>query len=99
MQPFDRVQTQDGTLNRIQDRIKIVLRAIISKPILDGQIIDSITLPAGVATNVAHKLGRKPKGWIPVQGVSTTITENSKDDKFLNLTAGATVTNTSIWVF
>jgi len=102
MEPFDRVQTDNEILNRIQDRLKAVIAAIIGKPIIDGQLLDGVTIESGSSsTPVAHKLGRMPRGFIIVSGIPDVVIERaSRDDRFLYLqAAGSTVTGVSIWVF
>jgi hypothetical protein len=106
MQRFDRIQTDDSILNRIQDRLKAVINAIAGKPIIDGQIITATITPGGVS--IPHGLGRVPNGWILISGgvtnfVSSTDTpcQTTKPDaRFLYLIMGQlTLTNAKLWVF
>lgn len=69
------------------------------QPFVIGAIISDVRLVDGVATQVAHRLQRKPKWAAPsfVRGAVSTgrIDQGAFDDKFITLTAtgfGATVT-------
>ena len=98
--PFNKVRTEDDNLRRVQDNIEAPLKDISSKTILDGQLLTGIKLTASLPNQVAHKLGRKPVGWI-VSGLTenATIWEVKKPSSlFLYLEPSADCT-LSLWVF
>lgn len=100
MQPFDRIQTEDALLNRIQDRLKSVINAIVGKPLIDGLLLEDVALAAIATNQVPHKLGRLPRGWIVVKRSSGAVIYDNvaADDKFLTLNSSAAATVT-LWVF
>lgn len=65
-------------------------------PVLWGEIVevDLTTTPK----RVYHSLGYRPKGYIPVALDAAAIVYGSIDDKYLTLSASATV-RASLWVF
>ena len=98
--PFNKVRTEDDNLRRIQDNIETPLKDISSKTILDGQLLTGVKLVTSFQNQIAHKLGRKPLGWI-VAGLdeNATIWEVKKSSSlFLYLEASANCT-ISLWVF
>jgi hypothetical protein len=105
MQHFDRIQTDDSLLNRIQDRIKSVVNAIAGREIIDGRIIT--TAITAVGGSVAHGLGRIPNGWIVLNGIpndfvtANAIQEtNAPDKNFLYLIAlTQNIPSAKLWVF
>ena len=103
LRKFERVSTNDSTLNRIQERVEDALVPVLSSSILDGKIINDVDLASGSTTIVSHGLGRVLSGWIVVsknaaQHVYDVQSSNNNKDRFLHLTAGGTVT-VSLWVF
>lgn len=56
---------KDIELSRIQDNISQAMDPILSKILLDYQIIESIALTGGVDKTINHGLGRNPK-WIVI---------------------------------
>lgn len=57
MKPFRKIQTDDKTLNRLQDHISEVFGQFLSNPLLGGKIMLAVPLANGTNT-VAHGLGR-----------------------------------------
>lgn len=100
MQTFEKIPHQDDTISRLQDRIKAVLSAIIRKPILDGILTEAANItPTGA--QITHKLGRKPRGFVPVSGPADVVfSYKTADEKFLYLqTNTLTLNNQQFWVF
>lgn len=100
---FERVSISNPEIQNFQYRLEETLRPITDSSIIDGRIILDVDLASGTSTKIAHKLGRKLKGWIVVgkDAAQHVYDENSGEsdlDTFLHLTAGGTVT-VSIWVF
>jgi hypothetical protein len=87
-------------LNRIQTNIQTVTDNIIRSDILDGRLIQNVAIGT-TATNVAHGLNRRYKGWIVVDN-NTACTlrsaTSSLPNQFLSLIASSACT-ISLWVF
>ena len=103
LRKYERVPTNDATLNRIQERLEDILLPVASASIIDGRLISDIDLASGTTSIITHSLGRNISGWIVVskdaaQHVYDVQSSNDDPDKFLYLTAGGTVT-VSVWVF
>jgi len=100
---FQRVDITDSSIQKLQYRLEETLRPITDAAIIDGRLIEDIDLASGTSTKIAHKLGRKLRGWIVVgrDAAQHVYDENSgKTDlgSFVHLTAGGTVT-VNVWVF
>ena len=95
------LRTQDAELQQLQDNVYEVVRTWEVVPLLQGLLIEDVILGA-TATDVAHGLGRRPRGWIVTRRNGTaTIYEPSAaalPDRFLKLQATATIV-CSLWVF
>ena len=50
-----------------QDNIEVQFNQIITKELLDGQILTQVTLIPGKINRVQHKLGRQIEGWTIVR--------------------------------
>lgn len=87
------------TLQLWQTQWKSQLDPVIAKPIVDGLLIENITLKNG--TNVInHRLGRKMQGWIIVDINAGAAIYRSQplNDLTLTLISGADCI-VSLWVF
>ena len=90
-------------LARMQSGAMTALRALASMPIVQGAHVRDVTIASG-ANQIAHQLGRMPRGWIVTrQSASLTLYESAtqltqRDGTFLYLTAGAAGT-VDLWVF
>lgn len=107
MRKLDRLQTDDKTLNRIQDRTLQAVNPILNNPLVNGVLSDFVTVPTATVLQHEHKLGREPLGWFAVsQRGSSVIYEDfslapdpPNSDKFLYLRASAADTSCKIFVF
>jgi hypothetical protein len=98
MELFDRLQHPDELINRIQDRLKTAINAILRKPIVDGVLISATVNPT--ATAVEHKLGRLPRGFIVVSGQASIINPiGVTDDKFIRVYSAGSAETVTFWVF
>jgi len=100
---FEKVSISNPEIQNLQYRLEETLRPVTDSSIIDGRVISDIDLASGTSTKIAHKLGRKLRGWIVVgrSAAQHVYDENSGEtdlDTFLHLTAGGTVT-VSIWIF
>lgn len=99
MELFDRIQSPDSILNRVQDKITRVVNAIARKQIIDGLLVESVSI-ASTETAVPHGLDRVPQGWMLVNGSPYPVEESAPaDNKFLYLVASSPTTGRKIWVF
>jgi len=74
-------------------------------PVLDGRLVEGVTLAAGVTKDVVHGLGRTLRGWIIVRvgysGATAVVQEaagNPDEALYLRLSCAQDVT-LSLWVF
>jgi|CXWL01.1.fsa_nt_gi hypothetical protein len=95
---FDRLQHPDELVNRIQDRMKAVINAVIQKPLVDGHLVTATVAPAQTA--VAHKLGRLPRGYFVVSGQASIIgLSAAADTNFLYVSSSGGSETVTFWVF
>ena len=94
---------QEALLMRLQDNVELSLNQIIGNRILDGIILENITISTGVDNKVNHKLSRKFIGWIIVRNnaesvvyESTTVNNIPEKQIILNASADAII---SIYIF
>ena len=98
IQGFKKDNFQDENLEQIQGNSQEIWNSIQNHPILKGRLITDISVSTS-STSVAHKLGKKPKGYfLASSSASVTIYTTGKDDKFLKITASGSAT-ISLWVF
>lgn len=95
MRAVDRLQTSNAELNRVQDRLVTALNQVLEHPVISGQLLTSISVGTG-ATQVPHKLGRKPIGWSLVRLRANAVVWDEQDaetrqDLFLRLRASTPV--------
>lgn len=105
---FPRMNYKDSDLNSVQESLRRTLDPLVQVPILDGNLLSTITVNGFSATTlVPHKLGRAFRGYIitAVRTAGTTelpaLTTTSYDQtKFLGLTMNSFGSFTfDIWVF
>lgn len=96
------VSTGDVGTDRVQEELARKTRDMESCPILQGVSV-SASLPNGVATRIAHKLGRKPQGFIVTDlsgDYGPAIQRNAWDDRSLTIThSGAATLAVQLWVY
>lgn len=99
---FDKLQVGDDDLNRVQDRIKATLGALVQVPLFDGVLIENLELTSGAFTPVPHRLARPWRGYIVVANGANAVVWNQSPGNdastFLYLQPSASVTVT-LWVF
>lgn len=100
---FERISVTDPEIQNLQYRLEETLRPVTSSSVIDGNLIEDISLASGTTSKIAHKLGRKLIGWIIVgkdaaQHVYDVNSGKTDLDTYIHLTAGGTVT-VNIWVF
>lgn len=101
---FEKIQTPGITINRIQDKIQRAVNDVHVGKISDGHLI-KCQVKVNEVVKVAHKLGRKPLGWVQVSpnNLEVFVIESSPPDStYLNLTmfsASFMVADIVVWVF
>lgn len=99
---FSLVQTDDRNINQLQQNISQALEAILSNPLVNGNILNGVKLQIGSNT-LNHGLNRNLQGWIPilVNAAADVFDEqatNTNPSKTLILNSSAVVT-VSIYCF
>lgn len=101
MTPFRRVQAKDVDVQRLQDAVSPIFKQLISKQIIDGFLIEDVTITGGTAYTLNHGLGFPPRGWIVCKknaesDVWETVSTTPNSTLILNATSTVTI---SLWVF
>lgn len=99
---FTKLNTPDQLLNRVQDNVDRSLNPVIDVPILDGVLLQSVTLASG-SNVINHTLGKTLTGWSIVRqrGVASIYDEQSSNkfpSRTLLLNSSAAV-SVDLWVF
>ena len=89
--------------NSAQDHIESVINPVLNSAIIDGVILEDIDLVSGSFTDIEHKLGRKPRGYLVIRkSAAETVYEDVGDydnrKLFIKLRASGSVT-VNLWVF
>jgi hypothetical protein len=97
--PFRKVKSASPDLNRAQDAVDDVLRAIAACPLLDGVLLTDLDISSTVNTAVNHGLQRQPRGWIITDMPAfAAFYRVAWDERSITLLASVDST-VSIWVF
>lgn len=93
---------QKLTLDMMQTRWASELNPVLNNPLIDGLLIEGISLSNGT-TVVNHLLGRKLQGWFIVGiNAAATVFDNQATNQMpqltLSLTSNAACT-VNLWVF
>jgi hypothetical protein len=80
------IDAADVKSNKAVGQVRSALDEVQQIPLLNGVLLEDITITAGQTKSIAHKLGRKPKGVIVVLA-NTTIQPiiSSSDDTFMDM--------------
>lgn len=98
---FKRLNVDDYNLTQIQNNIEEFSRPITNSEVIDGVLLEDISLVSASTTSVPHKLGRNIQGWIVVRNDTNCAvweTTASTDNEFIALNTSADTT-VSLWVF
>lgn len=91
---FNRIQTTNVDVNRLQDSVKETLDPITSNLLLGGNLLKAVNLVAG-PNLLSHGLGRNYLAWMLLRPSSAaTLFETPSPDpsKYIQLTASAPLT-------
>lgn len=102
LKPFRRTQASDPQVRLLQDATEASLKTILDKQIVDGRLIEGVTLVSG-DNDIEHKLSRDLRGYLVVrQSASASIYDKQslvlQPNRFLRLNASTNLT-VSLWVF
>ncbi len=97
-----RFQSEDRTLNQLQDSYIKALNPVLGNPLLDYNILKGVALASG-ANVIPHQLGRALVGWFIVRQRSAGTVYDTQDGNItpsynLQLTASGAI-NVDIFVF
>lgn len=99
---FKKVRTEDTPLRLVQDSLTLTLDQVIRREILDGNLVEDVSLVNGFNL-VDHGLGRIPKGFIIVKRSDLHAVWNVSSAKMVPTRNMALQTNgamiVSIWFF
>lgn len=99
---FTKVQVDDDTLNRVQDRLRVAIGALASVPLVDGVLLENVALVTGSFTPVAHNLARPWRGYLVLSRTANSVVWNQASaadaTTFLYLQPSANIT-VNLWVF
>jgi len=109
MKKVAKIWSQEADITQAIEPVVDRFNEMVDVPILQGRLLENISVKEGTITRVRHGLGRKLRGWIVVHhnvtvgNFSDDQVSNKKEDEelWLRLTTGtATATfTTSLWVF
>ena len=89
---------EDEGVHRAVEEILARVNLIGTGPLNNGSLVTDVDLSTS-SLKVPHKLGRKPTGYlITKRSANAIVYGDTLSDRFLTLTASATVT-VDIWVF
>lgn len=95
---FRRQFGQSDELTQLQSNVEQALQPILRSPIINGTLIESVSIGTS-ATQVAHKLGRKPLGYfVAAQFGPGEIWAADFSVSYISFTASTPVT-VNLWVF
>lgn len=103
MKEFKKFRAIDPDVTKVQENVQEYLRQITQNPVLDGLLLQDITLSSASVTNVNHGLGRAPIGWIVTRQRASSIIWDSQDSntlpsKTLQLNCSSDVV-VDLWIF
>jgi DNA polymerase III sliding clamp (beta) subunit (PCNA family) len=103
LKPFQQINVDDYSLSKVQDNVKAAIDPFSSNPLLDGILLENVSLVSASDNVINHKLGRKIRFWFLIRGpiatASTRIYEitSSIPEKYLTLKTDQDCT-VSLWV-
>lgn len=100
---FTKLTTGIPAVDQTIERIFTTFVGILSKQIIDGQLLKDVSIPTGSVVKVPHTLSRKVTGYIVIKKnanaqIWDSEASNTLPTKFLNLNSSANVV-ISLWVF
>lgn len=101
MKKFNQFFTKDDNLNRIQKNIEEAFQPLLSNEVIDGNLLENVSLVSGSVNVIKHGLDRKYRGWIVVDknanaNIYSSTSNVPEKTLLLNTTLNCVV---SIWIF
>ena len=103
LKKLKKLKLQERPLQQLQDNVDIALNQVVNRELLDGQILQNISLSASGVNEIEHKLGRELLGWMVVRSRAQSTVWDNQDDNvrqsatlLLNASADVVV---DLWVF
>lgn len=98
MKQMRTLQLDDEKLSRFQGNVQDALQQVTKSPLLDGNLVEGISLVSGSDNLVAHKLGRVPRLWFVVdKNANAVVWRTNWDNKLITLKCDSNV-NVTLWV-
>jgi hypothetical protein len=98
---FRKTRVLNADVKNFQDAVAQIFNQILKKQIIDGVILEDLTITSGTPLSIDHGLNTLIRGWIVIRkNASSNIYESASDTptKTLILNASSNVT-ISLWVF
>ena len=97
--PLETQHTGNQDVELLQQNVKKFVKVLEDNPLLDGVLIEDVDLNAAANTEINHRMGRQPRGWILTdQSAAATVYRVAWTTQTLTLLASAAST-VDIWVF
>lgn len=100
------INVTDDSLSRIQNNTAAAVNPVLNVPILDGTLVQNLTIPASGKLTVAHGLGRQAIGYIIIKASAALpnpyvlVADQTAPNGAIVLTfASGAGTTLSAWVF
>ena len=75
------------------------LGQVVNKEIIDGILLEDLSLVSGITNPIPHRLGRNPRGWLLVaKNANADVWEGERDKSFISFECDNDVI-ISLWVF
>lgn len=98
--PFRKIQSPNKDLMRVQDAVESALKPLFISPIVNGVLVQNITLSSTASTQFEHFLKRQPIGYIIIDRTSTdAVYRTAWDVNTISLRAAANSPTISLWIF
>lgn len=89
-QPVKAKKEDEYDFSKTQDNVEEFVEDVYNKgPILDGRLIEDVSLNAYVANDIEHKLGRALKGWFLVKQKASLCDVHAYIDSAQSIPTGA----------
>lgn len=99
MPRLKKIHCEDPQLDRVQDAVSNAYDEVASNPLINGTFLQEVQIEAGTPKLLAHKLLRKPFGYLIVKkSANSTIWDSGLTQSTLTLNSSADVT-VNIYVF
>lgn len=101
LKSMKKIQSPDRVMNTIQDNVETALRPLLTNPLLDGTLIEGVSIVTGTPKTIEHGLGRAARGWFvisPQAEASVWETSSALPTKTLILNSSANI-DLKLWVY